>query len=431
MGQKLLINVVAFIGMLIMWAQGYVAYRMLSHIMKLRENRLCRFLGWLGLSATFSVIIYPDDPVNVTADFLLFLVTNWILFDVDWLRRFSVAMLFYPTIAAVNYLMYDIVGRAIAYFVPVHSMAVENQIFYSLSFAIPLAFWYVYYRTIRKRLGEIGELLDTKSWILLDIVGAASLAAVFGFIYFSPENSLQIVPFMLACIVTNIGSTRLAFYMADSIHADMERKNLRMQQNYYEELEKNQQQIRKLRHDMRNHFAAVGALLQEENYEEAKAYFGKLSGRMDAGQRQFCKNGIVNALLNVKYNEATGLGIDVFFHISIDEMLGIDEISLCTLFANTLDNAIEACAKIEELRERKISVKARYTENGYFCYEIANSKVNAVREKKGKFLTDKEDKKSHGLGLASVRETVEKYNGTMDVSYTEGEFRVVVLIEAE
>lgn len=352
MGQKLLINVVAFIGMLIMWAQGYVAYRMLSHIMKLRENRLCRFLGWLGLSATFSVIIFPDDPVNITADFLLFLVTNWILFDVDRLRRFSVAMLFYPTIAAVNYLMYDIVGRVIAYFVPVHSMAVENQIFYSLSFAIPLAFWYVYYRAIRKRLGEIGELLDTKSWILLDIVGAASLAA-------------------------------------------------------------------------------VGALLQEENYEEAKVYFGKLSGRMDAGQRQFCKNGIVNALLNVKYNEATGLGIDVFFHISIDEMLGIDEISLCTLFANTLDNAIEACAKIEELRERKISVKARYTENGYFCYEIVNSKVNAVREKKGKFLTDKEDKKSHGLGLAGVRETVEKYNGTMDVSYTEGEFRVVVLIEAE
>ena len=74
-------------------------------------------------------------------------------------------------------------------------------------------------------------------------------------------------------------------------------------------------------------------------------------------------------------------------------------------------------------------MRARYGENGYFSYEIINSKQNEIREKKGILLTDKDDARSHGLGIASVNEAVEKYTGTFDISYTEEEFRVVVLIQ--
>lgn len=206
------------------------------------------------------------------------------------------------------------------------------------------------------------------------------------------------------------------------------RNYLRLQQNYYEELENNQLKIRRFRHDMKNHFAAVGLLLEEGNIEGAQEYFEKLSGHMEAGNRKFCENGIVNALLNAKYNMALEESIDCFFHISIDGILGMDDITLCTIFANTLDNAIEACGKIMETSKRKLSVKARYSENEYFSYEIVNSRTGEIREKKGMLLTDKEDKDAHGLGLSSVRDAVNRYGGTMDVSYTEEEFRVVILV---
>ena len=71
-------------------------------------------------------------------------------------------------------------------------------------------------------------------------------------------------------------------------------------------------------------------------------------------------------------------------------MMGIDDISLCTIFANTLDNAIEACAKMEKAEDRKLSVRVRYMENGYFSYEIVNSKRNEIYEKRGVYFTDKE-----------------------------------------
>ena len=120
--------------------------------------------------------------------------------------------------------------------------------------------------------------------------------------------------------------------------------------------------------------------------------------------------------------------IDSFFHIDLDKLIGIDAISLCCLFSNTLDNAIEASVKIPDIKERHLSVKARVTENGYFTYEISNAKKNAILEQKGRFKSDKADGGPHGLGLSNVRETVEKYNGTLDISYTEDTFTVTVLI---
>ena len=61
-------------------------------------------------------------------------------------------------------------------------------------------------------------------------------------------------------------------------------------------------------------------------------------------------------------------------------------------------------------------------------FEITNTKANAVREHKGRLVSDKEDSDTHGLGLANVREMVEKYSGTLDISYTETTFTVTVLI---
>ena len=420
-------QICGIIGKIIILTEGYIFYRMLACLMNPRKWIPCKVAAVIGFGTVVSVIIYPQDMVNITLMLALFVLMNWVAFDAAWLLRISVIMLFYPTVVVINYTMWQIIGHVVLLFFDEDSMG--NMIFYTVSWILPLLFWYMYYRTIERRLKNISELMDKRSWLLLDIVCLASMAASFTLIYFSPEESYKIVPGMLACLVTNIGSVRLSFYMADSIFADLERKNLRMQQNYYEELENNQMQIRRFRHDMKNHFAVAGELLRKKDYTGAEDYFEKLAGHMETRNRQFCKNGIVNALLNMKYNMASEEGIDAFFHIDIDKMIGLDEISLCTILANTLDNAIEALRKVEDIQERRLSVKARHTENGYFSYEIVNSKINEVQERKGLFLTDKEDKKSHGLGIPSVREVVEKYKGTLDISYTEEEFQVVVLIE--
>lgn len=221
---------------------------------------------------------------------------------------------------------------------------------------------------------------------------------------------------------------RLAAYLADGLHADLERKNLQLQKNYYEELENNQNQIRKFRHDMNNHLSIVGSLLEEGNLSGAKEYFGSISGYMQTANRKFCRNSVVNAVINAKYQMMMDASMDAFLNIDIDKMMSIDDVSLCTIFANTLDNAIEACRKIEDTARRKLKLRCRYTENGYFSFELTNSKVNKITEKKGRFLSDKEDKSTHGIGISSVKEIVDKYDGTLDISYDKEWFKIVILI---
>ena len=47
---------------------------------------------------------------------------------------------------------------------------------------------------------------------------------------------------------------------------------------------------------------------------------------------------------------------------------------------------------------------------------------------KNRFITDKADPESHGIGISSVKEIVERYDGTIDISYTDDEFKVLILI---
>ena len=134
---------------------------------------------------------------------------------------------------------------------------------------------------------------------------------------------------------------------------------------------------------MNNHLSIVGSLLEEGNLSEAKEYFCSISGYMQTANRKFCRNSVVNAVINAKYQMMMNASMDVFLNIDIDKMMFIDDVSLCTIFANTLDNAIEACRKIEDTARRKLKLRCRYTENGYFSFELTNSKVNKITEKKG------------------------------------------------
>ncbi|NJA01277.1 sensor histidine kinase, partial [Clostridioides difficile] len=102
-------------------------------------------------------------------------------------------------------------------------------------------------------------------------------------------------------------------------------------------------------------------------------------------------------------------------------------IDLCTIFSNSLDNAIEASLKIPDLSNRKVVLKAR-CEKEYFSYLLTNNKVNPINRKQELFISDKKDSNSHGYGIENIREIVNKYNGKLDISYTESEFSLFLYI---
>lgn len=406
---------------------GFYFLRCLDCCLERRKGKLLFFITWIVCSAIASFVIFPQDATNITGIFLLFLLLNLVLYHGKWIIKLSMILILLPISAALNLLVMDI-GGYLFFLYFTEQDALENTIFSTLFYSIAVIFWIVFYRLFHKNLTEIRNTFTTRAWYMISIICAASFVGIFTCVYFSPDTTWYIWPCTFACIITNVGSIRLAAYLADGIHADLERKNLQLQKNYYEELEQNQKQIRKFRHDMNNHLSVVGYLLQKGELQKARDYFDKISVYMQTANRKFCENSVVNALLNAKYNLMTDAKIDGFFHISIDKLLFIDDVSLCTLFANTLDNAIEACQKIEAPDRRKLELKCRYTENGYFSLELINSKINEIVVQKNQYISDKEDKSAHGIGISSIRDIVEKYEGTLDISYDDTSFKVVILI---
>lgn len=108
--------------------------------------------------------------------------------------------------------------------------------------------------------------------------------------------------------------------------------------------------------------------------------------------------------------------------------MAIDDISLCSLFANTMDNAINDTLTVEEPANRHIGIHAHYTD-GYLSYRISNSKQNRIKKGLGGLVSTKNIPKRHGFGLKTVKEVVDKYKRTFDLYYTDKEFTIVILLQ--
>lgn len=423
----MLMQLLDLLGFGIGWVQTWFFYRTISRFLEPRKHIFFRAAGFLIAIPVCVIVIYPNDVFNITGCLPLFFVMLLIGFEQKLLVKGSIALLFFPILISLNFLTAELGGWVwMNYF---YRDPFANAVLWNISVLLQMLFWVGFSKISQKKFRKMTISMDTRSWLLLDSICLASLTAVISCIYYTPPQSYKIWLCMLACMITNISAIRLVYYLSEHVRGKLNQKNLKLQQDYYRELEANQLEIRRFRHDMNNQFSVVSELLEEGKEAAAKEYFRSLLGQLRSKSRTFCRDSIVNAVINSKYNRAVEQGIDCFFNIEIDSLLFLDNLDICTIFSNTLDNAIEACMKVDE-EKRKISLKARCTKNGYFSYEITNSKSRdqEIQVEEGRFRTWKANAKSHGIGIENVRDVVNRYRGTMDISYDEESFRVIVLI---
>lgn len=299
---------------------------------------------------------------------------------------------------------------------------------YLITHFLRLPIWYLIYRYVKEWMPGAARMLTRRMWLVLSLISLASFIGIIIIIYkCTVWDSYLAWPACAAALITSMGCCYLCTYMAKIVRADMELETMRYQKSYYQEIESSQQTVRRMRHDMKNHLSVVETLLRDGRYEKAEEYLHGLDQEFASKTRVYCPDPVVNAVLNAKMEKAQEEGIACEYQVDLKEAAALTDIELCSLFANTLDNAIEACVKIKDREKRRITLKARSV-NGHFSYEIVNAKENKVTERNGSFETDKEDKGSHGIGLWNVRQIVQKYEGEMDVSYTDETFSVTILI---
>ena len=194
-----------------------------------------------------------------------------------------------------------------------------------------------------------------------------------------------------------------------------------------EEMERIYSEIRGMKHDMKNTLAVIGQLSKEKEFfleekGELQEYLADLNQTFDRLDMRFrTGNTVADTLLNMKYHEAVRLVPDLEMdtgRLVFPQDLKIHSYDIGIILGNAVDNAVRACQKLKE-KEREAEVFIRFVtlqKGNLLVLKVENSfDGKLVRRPREEFpVTDKPDKENHGMGLVNIKNTVEKYHGTMD-----------------
>lgn len=202
------------------------------------------------------------------------------------------------------------------------------------------------------------------------------------------------------------------------------------QSQYVENARLQYDSVKKMHHDLKNQFLTIYTLLNDKKNNEAMSYLKKNIDNIKSIDSVInTSNIIVNAVINSKLSMAETMGIDVSC-FSVNSFDGIDDIDLCNLLSNSLDNAIAACRKISETETRIISLKIDEEEKIY-TFPIQNSIKDSVLNTNPKLLTTKQGKKLHGFGTKILNDISKKYGGRCDFYEKEKIFCCKIILKAK
>lgn len=180
---------------------------------------------------------------------------------------------------------------------------------------------------------------------------------------------------------------------------------------YFKELERSQEEIRKIRHNLKNQLLELDLHITSDTNCQKKlqtlSMIREMQEQLEKARANIYTPCIaVDAILRDKIGIAEQLGILVEHQIKLNGELKMKRGDMGIILGNLLDNAIEAA---EQTGDPYISVKI-IQKKEQLMMEIKNSCIEAVGEG---WNSTKLEKENHGIGLRSVKHTVEQYDGRL------------------
>ena len=215
-------------------------------------------------------------------------------------------------------------------------------------------------------------------------------------------------------------------------------KQIGSMQEHMEEMEHIYSGIRSMKHDMKNTLAVIMELAGKDE-TELQTYLSEINKGFEQLEFRFrTGNTVADVLLNMKYHEAVRTIPDIEIdaeRLLFSENMHIQSYDIGVIIGNALDNAIEACRKLKaEQQEAETFIRiSSFTRGKMFFIEVENSFNGKVRRKKqSEFpVTEKSDNRAHGMGLANIKHTAEKYHGGVDWTAEGKVFMLSVMMKNE
>ncbi len=251
-----------------------------------------------------------------------------------------------------------------------------------------------------------------------------SIACLLTYLIYSPINILQypgnIPPavVLLAISVFSIAILYLVFQetQVSTRHrkdSELLQSQISAQKRQFELQEENIRLTKMYRHDMRHHINVISGFLQNNATQQALDYVLKTQAAIEnTVLKTYCSQSAANSVLSSYCAAAEQKGISVQVHAEIPNGLGINEMELCSVLANCIENAIHACEALDpsagwidiliRRKERQLAIQIRNPYSATIVIGEDGLPVSAHPE--------------GGIGMKSVALIAQKYNGLIHIS---------------
>lgn len=284
---------------------------------------------------------------------------------------------------------------------------------------------------------DLEELHITRRELLVVIIIAASVFAVSNLSYLDQNGlfsgSLVMDIFIIRTLVDLSGVAVLYAYHIqvkevqirfekDTLHNIME-----MQYKSYQLSRESIDVVNQKYHDLKHQIN----LLKTQSYTgKSTSYLEKMEHEIKVYETQNkTGNSILDAVLTNKALTCQNKEIELKFIVDGAALSFMEDMDLSALFGNMLDNAIESAQKQKEKEKRLIWLYVT-REKQFVRIRTENYCDEKIKFRNGMPVTTKSDKRIHGYGMKSIKNTVEKYNGSVVAAQENNWFELKILLPA-
>lgn len=383
------------------------------HFIPMKQKWYYHLLMLVASFFIVNMIIFIGDLYNLIPTLALFFICAFFCLVWNPLRNITFCFIFISVAISFNAL-YD---NFFIYIFGKRKIPIARP-------CIEILFWLCFFYIIKKWIPKQQYELSSSLWKLLIALTILPFGIVLSIVLLSSSDDSSVKGADLTyCILLLLSLFSFIALLSTIIiltkQQEMEQQNalMKLNQTYYEGMEQQHFEVRRLKHDLANHLQVLLALSETQKNDYL---YQLLQSNAFSVTISYCNDQTVNAVLNAKAIVMKENTIDFHVQIHITEELPFHKIDTCALLGNLLDNAIEACQKLENSK-RYIQLDLK-VDKGIFVLKL----INPCKEKQiSPFSlpkTTKKEKKLHGYGLRSVEEIVKRYHGHMEFHAQENKF---------
>ena len=198
-------------------------------------------------------------------------------------------------------------------------------------------------------------------------------------------------------------------------------QSMESQFSMFQQLFRHEEEHHKIQHDLNNQLQTAYALFSSGATDEAALHIQRLTQLVASRKRQiFCANPTLNALLSLKDSVCRGAEIELDVDISLQSDFSMNELELCSLFGNLLDNAFNACEHHPE--DATPVIVLRVAQKAGFLVISCENPIFAP--------TQRDETRRH-WGLQIIEDIAQLHDGSVVIEQKDDAFTIQISLELE